>query len=389
MITAYPVWFLLGLSGFMWVVLAAPMAASLVRRRDLVAPKGIGLWTVFMVAVAGSALSVDTAARFSGYLLRFGYYAAATVFLLYLVNGGQRVSVPRIVRAFTVLWMLTIGFGWIALVVGDVSFRSPAYYLVPASLLANELIASLVTPGFADLQDIIGFPVARPKAPFPYTNSWGSMVALTTPFAFMALADTRVGLPPRLVKVMLALSIVPVVVSLNRGLWLSLGVGVAYAAFRFGADGRSKAVARLLVAAVLVAAVLALSPLGDLVASRVGTGHSNSDRFELATAAVRGATERPVFGWGSPRPNVRNLPSIGTHGQLWLVTFSHGFVGAIGFLGALLTFFLKTRHQSSPTGLWAHAVVLIAIVQLPVYLLIPHSLFAVMAAVAVAVRCQR
>ncbi len=389
MISAYPVWFLLGLGGFTWVALAAPMAASLVRRRDLTAPRGIGWWALFLVAVAGSALSVDTAARFAGFLLRFGYYMAATVFLLYLVNGERSVSVPRIVRSFTVLWMLTILGGTIALLAGDVSFRSPAFHLMPSSLLGNELIATLVTPGFADVQDIVGFPVPRPKAPFPYTNSWGSMVALTTPFAFMSLTDRRVGISTRLIKGMLALSVVPIVISLNRGLWLSLGVGIAYVAARLASDGRSRSVARFGVAAVVVAAGLALSPLGDLVTSRVETGHSNGDRLDLVYAALRGAMERPVFGWGAPRPNVRSLPSIGTHGQLWLVTFSHGFLGAIGFLGALLTFFTKTRRQPTPTGLWAHAVVLIALVQLPVYLLIPHSLFAVMAAVAVAVRSLR
>ncbi len=36
----------------------------------------------------------------------------------------------------------------------------------------------------------------------------------------------------------------------------------------------------------------------------------------------------------------------------------------------------------------AHGVVLIALVQMPVYLMIPHSLFAVMAALAVALRYQ-
>ncbi|MGI9612519.1 MAG: O-antigen ligase family protein [Acidimicrobiales bacterium] len=389
MVSAYPVWFLLGLGGFMWVLLAAPMAASLVRRRDLAAPKGIGLWVVFLVAVAGSALSIENVDRFAGYLLRFGYYAAATVFLLYLLNGGSGVSVPRIVRAFTVLWSLAIVGGYLALLLGDVSFRSPTYYLLPASLVANDLIGTLVEPGFAQVQNIIGFPAPRPKAPFPYTNSWGSMVALTTPFAFMALGDRQVGISPRLIKVMLWLSVVPIVVSLNRGLWLSLGIGVTYAAFRFGAGGRTRTVARLAVVVVAAAVALAISPLGDLVASRVGSGHSNGDRFELVAAALRGAAERPIFGWGAPRPNVRNLPSIGTHGQLWLVTFSHGFVGAIGFVGALVTFFVKTRRQSTATGLWAHSVLLIALVQLPVYLLIPHSLFAVMAAVAIALRSQR
>lgn len=389
MIGAYPLWFLLGLSGFMWVVLAIPMAVALLHHRKLVVPKGAGFWVIFLIAVAGSALSIDTVARLSGYVLRFGYYGAATIFLLYLLNGGRSVTVPRIIRLFTVLWMFTVAGGFLALVLGDVSFRSPTYHLIPTALLGNELINTLVTPGFADLQDIIGFPVPRPKAPFAYTNSWGSMIALSTPFAFMAVADDRVGLPPRLVRLVLALSVVPIVVSLNRGLWLSLGLGIAYAAVRFGVAGRMKPLVRLVAAGVLLAAMLTLSPLGALVESRLDNGHSDGDRMSLAVAALEGAAERPLFGWGAPRPGVGNLPSVGTHGQLWLVAFSHGFVGLIGFVGAIGSFFLRTARQATTVGLWAHVVLLVAIVQLPVYLLIPHSLFAVMAAVAVATRSPR
>jgi hypothetical protein len=388
MISAYPVWFLLGLGGFMWVGLAAPMAAAVVRRRDLRAPRGIALWALFLLAVVVSGFSIDTPARFAGYTLRLGYYLAATVFLLYLLNGGRSVSVAKIVRSFTVLWMLTVVGGYLALLVGNTSFRSPAWYLMPAALLDNELIATLVTPGFADLQDIIGFPVPRPKAPFPYTNSWGSVVALTTPFALMALADSRVGLPRRLVKVALAASVVPIVISLNRGLWLSLGLGLAYAAVRLGLGGHRRTFQRFAALAVVLVAVIVFSPLGGVVSSRIDSGHSDGDRLALATAAIEGAAERPLFGWGAPRPNVEGQPSVGTHGQIWLVTFSHGFVGAVGFVGALGSFLYWTRRQRTTSGILAHSVVLIALAQMPVYLMIPHSLFAVMAAVAVALRYQ-
>ncbi|MCP3992956.1 MAG: hypothetical protein GY724_28095 [Actinomycetia bacterium] len=388
MISAYPIWFLLGLGGFMWVGFAAPMTASLVRRRDLKAPRGMGLWAVFLLAVVISGLSIDTPARFSGYALRLGYYLAATVFVIYLLNGGQTVSVARIVRSFTVLWMVTIAFGYLALILGDASFHSPMWYLMPATLLQNDFIATLVTPGFADVQDIIGVPVPRPKAPFPYTNSWGSMVALTTPFALIALSDARVDLPRRLVKITLAAAVVPIVVSLNRGLWLSLGIGLAYVALRLGFGGHRHILQRFALLVVALVAVVVLSPLGDLVSARIDNGHSDGDRTALATAAIEGATERPIFGWGAPRPNVGSQPSVGTHGQIWLVTFSHGFVGAAGFIGALGSFLYWTRRQTTTSGVLANSVLLIALVQMPVYLMIPHSLFAVMAALAVALRYQ-
>lgn len=388
MVAFYPLWFLLGLSGFMWVLLAGPMAAAVIRRRNLTAPKGIGLWMVFLLAVMVSGLSVDTVSRMAGYVLRVGYYAGATVFLIYLLNGGRSVSVPKIVRVFTLLWIFTVVGGYVALIIGDFSFRSPMWYLMPGPLLNNDLIKTLVTPGFADVHDIIGVPVARPKAPFPYTNSWGSMMALTTPFALMAMTDNRVEIPRRLVKVMLVASVVPIVISLNRGLWLSLGVGVIYTGIRLGVVSGGRLLPKLLASVVVLVALIAFSPLGDVVASRIDNGHSDGDRFELASAAIGGAMERPLFGWGSPRPNVGNQPSIGTHGQIWLVTFSHGFVGAAGFVGAIVAFLFWTRRQVTTAGLWAHSVLVIALAQMPVYLMIPHSLFAVMAAVAVALRYQ-
>jgi hypothetical protein len=214
------------------------------------------------------------------------------------------------------------------------------------------------------------------------------MLALLTPFALMALSEPRVGLPPRLVRTVLVASLVPAVVSLNRGLWLSLGIGILYAAVRLGAGGEGRRLRRLVAVVVLVVALVGVSPLGDLVTTRFATGHSDEDRTGLAVAAVEGALDGPVFGWGAPRPNVRALPSIGTHGQVWLVLYSHGFVGALGFVGTLASFLFWTRRQATAAGLWAHVVVLIALAQLPVYLLLPGQLFVVMAAVAVAARLQ-
>ncbi len=386
MIAFYPLWFLLGIAGFMWVVLAIPMAVYLVRRRNLVAPAGFGLWMLFLVAVLGSGLSIDTAPRMSGYVLRFGYYIGATIFLLYLINGGESVSTSRIIRVFTFFWMAVVVGGYLAFFIGEFSFNSPMAYLMPSALLENELIATLVRPGFADVQDIVGFPVPRPKAPFPYTNSWGSMLALLTPFGFMALHEARTRFPPRLINFFLVASIIPGVVSLNRGLWLSLGIGMLYVSFRLGVAGQRKAISRIIAVFVLFVALYFATPLGGLVAARLDSGHSDEDRGGLAVSAIEGSIERPVFGWGAPRPNVRNLPPIGTHGQLWNLLFATGFIGAIGWVGALFTFFFKTRRQRTLSGMWAHTVLLISLVQLPFYLQVPHQLFVVMAAVAVSFR---
>lgn len=389
MVAWYPLWFVLGLSGFMWVVLSLPMAASLVRRRGLVVPKGSGWWLIFLVAVLGSVLSLDAVSRFLGWGLRSGYYVGASVFLLYILNGRRGIDLFRVIRMFTILWMIAVVGGYLAFVLGDLSFRAPLYYVTPGGLRQNDLINAWLEPSFAQLQDIIGVPVPRPKAPFTYTNEWGSMLALLTPFAFAALYDRRVGVSPKLIRVLMAASVVPAVISLNRGLWLSLGLGVIYAAVRFGVAGQRKLMIQGLWGMVVLVVVLSLTPLGGIIATRINTGHSNEDRASLAIDAVEGAVEKPVFGWGAPRPNERNLPSVGTHGQLWFVTFSHGFLGAVGFVGTMLSLAWHTRKQASTAGLWVHTVIIIGIIQMPYYLMVPDQLFTVFAAAAIALRLQR
>lgn len=389
MISWLPLWFILGLSGFTWVIFAAPMAASLVRRRQLVAPKGMGWWIVFLLAVGGSVFSIDSVARLAGWTLRSGYFVAATIFVLYLLNGRRGLDVWTIIRSFTVLWLSTVAGGYLAFVLGDFGFRSPTAYLIPGPLLENDLIRTMVTPSFADLQDIIGFPVPRPKAPYPYTNTWGSLLALLTPFALIALREPRVGLSSRLIKFGLVASLVPGVLSLNRGLWLSLSFGLVYAALRLGVAGESKALRNAFIAALVLVVALVATPLGGVAAARIDTAHSNADRFELIFDAVDGTMERPVFGWGAPRPNDRNLPSVGTHGQLWFIMFSYGFVGAVGYFGAFLVMAWNTRRQRSVSGMWAHVVIIIGLAQVPYYLHVPHQIFVMLAAVAVAIRLQR
>lgn len=391
MVALYPLWFLLGLNGFMWVILAVPMTISLLQRKDIVVPKGFGLWVIFLVAATGSVLSIQDLPRLSGWALRYGYYIGATAFLVYIVNGGKSLSVATVVRAFTQLWMAAVIGGYLAFVIGSVSYTAPLGYLFPAALLENDLIFVLVNPSFADVQDILGqgSSLPRPKAPFNYTNSWGSMLALLTPFALMARSGVDTGFSKRLISFMLAASVVPAVISLNRGLWLSLGVGLVYAGLQLGLGGRAQVALKAALVLGIAGLLIWLSPLGDLIATRIDTGHSNEDRFSLVVAALEGTAERPVFGWGAPRPNPNpRLPSVGTHGQMWFTLFSYGVVGAIGYVGFMANLGLRTMRQKSTAGIWANSILLIGGVQFFFYLHIPVQMFTMLAAGAVAVRLK-
>lgn len=392
MVALYPLWFLLGLNGFMWVLLAVPMTISLLQRENIVVPKGFGLWAIFLVGATGSVISIDSVPRLAGWVLRYGYYVGATAFLIYLLNGGKSLSVPKIVRGFTQLWMAAVAGGYLAFIIGSVRYTAPLGYAFPAQLLENELINTLVNPSFADVQDILdqGTLLPRPKAPFNYTNEWGSMLALMTPFALMARSGVNTGFSPRLINAVLVASVVPAVISLNRGLWLSLGMGLIYAGLRLGVGGKAELALKAALGLAVAGTLLWLSPLGDLIQARLDTGHSNEDRFSLVVAALEGTAERPLFGWGAPRPNPNpNLPSVGTHGQLWFMLFSYGIVGAVGYVGFLANLGLRTMRQSSTAGIWANTVLFIGGVQFFFYLHIPVQMFTMLAAGAVAVRLQQ
>ena len=191
-----------------------------------------------------------------------------------------------------------------------------------------------------------------------------------------------------LVRVTLYASLIPSVISLNRGLWLSLGIGIVYAAVRFGLAGDGRMVTRGLLGAIVLSLALVATPLGGLIVTRFETGHSNEDRASLASDAFEGALERPVFGWGGPRPNTRNLPSVGTHGQVWFTMFSYGFVGFFGYMGFMINLAWRTWRQPTIAGLWAHVVLVIGLVQTPFYLAVPQQMFVIFAAAAVALRLQ-
>jgi hypothetical protein len=73
----------------------------------------------------------------------------------------------------------------------------------------------------------------------------------------------------------IAVSVVPVVHSLNRGLWIGLGVAAVYAAVRLALAGRLWAIGALALAGVAVAGALVVTPLGTVV-----TGGGNGDGTE-------------------------------------------------------------------------------------------------------------
>ena len=178
------------------------------------------------------------------------------------------------------------------------------------------------------------------------------------------------------------------ILSVNRGLWITL-VGLSmYVAVRTAQRRDPRAARRLAGVGLVLFAILAFTPMGAVVAGRLDNDHSNNARATVATQAREEVLKSPLLGFGSPRENPLNptLPHIGTHGGIWMVLFCHGFPGAIFFLGGLVSLLVRTARPANRRYLWLHGVVLGVIIMLPFYELQPMPIFVMGACAGLALR---
>src|SRR5205085_2674838 len=82
-------------------------------------------------------------------------------------------------------------------------------------------------PSAAQLQEVLGYTSPRPSAPFGYTNTWGNCLGLLLGWFVVSWFAERKSLRRALGLAILAVGAIPVVYSLNRGLWIGLGLVLA------------------------------------------------------------------------------------------------------------------------------------------------------------------
>jgi hypothetical protein len=245
---------------------------------------------------------------------------------------------------------------------------------------------------------VLGFTAARPKAPFEYTNTWGNVIGLLivwfTVWAVRARGRGRV-----VAVVVLCIALVPIVNSLNRGLWVGLGLGLLLLAVRLAMSGKLMTVIGLAAAVSTLAVVVLASPLATVVQERLNHGHSNDIRTNLAEAAFKGATESPVIGWGTTREVRGSYQSIavgttsgcarcgnadiGSTGHFWLTIFAQGFVGMALYLGFFLSVLWFYRGQRTAIGIGAQMTIIMSLWFMFVYSAVGWPLALQMIAVGV------
>lgn len=185
--------------------------------------------------------------------------------------------------------------------------------------------------------------------------------------------------------------VVPVIISLNRGLWLSLLMATVYVTIRRAHAGQHKNSLRLVSAFLVLCAVVVFSPLWGFVQGRAESDHANSSRSELYVAVIESVDESPLLGFGAPKANVDNpnLPAVGTHGHFWTVLFSQGIPGVVMYVGFLAMMTVRTAKDLTPDRLWLHVTFAMLLLQMWFYNMLPAPLHIAFIVLGVLLRPDR
>lgn len=369
-----PIGFFLGIGAFMWCVPAVLLPlAVLARPERWRVPKGMGaLFSATMwVFLSGLVLSDANDLMLWGYRATL-FLSTAMLYMFVANTSPKRLPTAAIIDWLAWFFIAIVILGTIGLVVGDLAIKSPLQMLMPGSIRNSGFMIEVSQLRFAEVQGFLGFPVPRPSAPFPYSNGWGSTMGLLAPFFFSAWVRSPNPRRRRWAIPIAGLAMIPTVISMNRGLWLSLFVGLVYVAVRRARAGDWRMGRNLVLGAVAAIALTVLTPLGGYVTGKFeGAGDSNEARSTVYTLAIDGAMQEPLFGHGVPTPR-EDGPPIGTHGLVWYLMYCHGFVALGMFTAWLIRVLWLGRGIRREPEVWVFLGVVIFAVQFPIYGLLPQ-----------------
>lgn len=388
-----PVWWILGMFQAVFFMAAVLMAVHLMRRRTIGVPSGFGVWLLFLVWLIGGLLVIQvdvpgavpggSSGRYLTFGYRFGWYTICTVGALYVLNTKSTLSSDRICAAVAWFFVVLTCGGLLGVLQPQLSFPSALELALPHRLTQQKFIGELIHPNVAQIHDFLGSASARPSAPFAYTNDWGLAIAITLPF-FVLVWWRRGGAWRWAMLAILVISAVPIVSSLNRGLWMSILVVIAFTAVRSAVFAQIRLLGGIIALVVVAGVIVLASPLGSMIQARLDTPHSDQGRANLSTQTVASALEgSPVIGFGSTRDAAGNFasiaggatyecpkctpPPLGTHGQAWLLVFASGIGGLLLFTIFLVGQFLRHLRSRSTIAPAALACLLVLIITMPIY----------------------
>lgn len=384
--TLYPLWWFLGVGQFVWAVAAIPLAAWALRQRKLRRPPAVMLFGVYIAWAAFTVIRIDTGGRLLLFGLRYGVYLTS-LGLAYYVFNERRVTREKFIHWISLLWVAAIVGGYLGLLVPNGRLNTTlASIVMPRSLASNEYVGNLVRPRFAQVRDYFGVELPRPSTLFAYTNEWGGNVGLLTPFF---IAATLYSPDPRkrwLGVIGLVVATPPMILSMNRGLWISVGAILVIVAVRSFAAGRTGPLKALGLAVVALVVLVTVTPLGTVVTGRLEESDAGA-RSRIYAEAWEGAKDSPFLGWGGPRPSVDVFsPAIGTHGHVWFAMFSHGLVGAALYVTWFVWAMYCVSRRRDPVSIMLASVVFVGALQMFFYNMFSGSLPLILVALGLCFR---
>jgi len=386
-----PLWWASGVLDLVWVPAALVMALLLGRADAVRAPRGFGVWLLFLAWCAGSAIMLATAGDLIGFGYRLALYVAGTVLLVYVYNARHRLTERVVCGCLTLWWVYTVVGGFLGLLMPAALLRTPLARVLPDSLLANELVSHMVVRRLSQFNPDSFLQVApRPSAPFLYTNNWGNVYSLLLPFVLVHLWQVRGQRRFWPLLALLPASAVPALLTLNRGMFLGVALAAAYVGLRALLARHLVTVAAVVALGVVAVALFHALPVEERQGTRLSSSAdatSTDDRASLYVQALELVPESPLFGHGAPVATLgeAGVP-VGTQGQVWMVLVSHGPVATLCFLGWFALALLGTLRRRDPVGLACSTALLVGGVELFYYGALPYGLPLLMVAAALGLR---
>lgn len=374
LLVGFPLWWVLGLTTFIFPILAVPMALELRRRRPVRFPPFFWMWALYLVwqVLSLSMLGASppgthagsVSGRLTASLVSNAYLIGVTITLLYVGNLPARVSEQKIARWVGWFFLTVLAGGFLGVVAPRFHFTSALEFLLPHRLRSQPFVSAVVHPIAAQVQHVFGDNgVGRPAAPFGYTNSWGNAIGIlilwfVAGWVLPARPRTRV-----LYAGVAASAAVPILLSLNRGLWIGLIVAVVWLVYRQLFHGRIALVVSVSVALAAVIGLFLISPAATVVQDRLRNGHSNNIRSYVAAQSINGLKHSPILGYGGTRHTNGSANSIaigktancktcgdvatGSSGSLWAIMFDEGLGGLLWYFGFFAACLWKYRRERS------------------------------------------
>ncbi|WP_148571551.1 O-antigen ligase family protein [Nocardioides caldifontis] len=386
----FPIWWVLGLVDVAWIMVAAVMCLYLAQVR-LRVPRGFGVWLLFLLWAGGSVIMVGGGMDLVGFAYRYLLYVASTVLAIYVYNAREQITSRYVTGCLTVWWLVTVAGGYLGVVHPSGVWRTPASWLLTDSLLNNQLVNHMVVRRFAQYNPDSFLQVApRPSAPFLYTNNWGNVFSLLLPFVLVYMWHVRGERKFWWLVAALPVSAVPALLTLNRGMFIGLGIALLYAAVRLAMRGSFKAIGALALVAALGSALYMVLPIQERLAGRLDSSAdatSNDTRASLYLQAIELVPDSPFFGYGAPQAGAESgAAPVGTQGQIWMLLVSHGPIASICFVAFFAIALLGAWRRIDPVGTAAQTVLLVGLVELLYYGMLPNGLPIMMVAAALGLR---